>query len=282
MSVNELVRVLLLAVIQGIAEFLPVSSSGHLVVLDQFLQRWLGDLKQENVVLNVTLHLGTLGAILLVYRKDLWGIWRRPRLCLQLVLATIPAAVIGVLFKKQIEATFEKPLVVACGWVVTAGLLWFSQRLGRAERRLDSLNEGDAAVIGLFQALALVFRGVSRSGSTIAGGLFMGLKREDAATFSFFVAIPAIGGAVAMKALPLVKLLVGRGDASAVSSAELLGGYSPVVLLIGATVSFVVGLVSLRWLLKIITERGLNWFVYYLLTVATLTFAWQAFEFFSK
>lgn len=277
MQINELVRVLLLAVIQGIAEFLPVSSSGHIVVLDQFLARWLGDLKQENVVLNVTLHLGTLGAILIVYRKDLWGIWRRPRLCLQLILATIPAATIGVLFKKQIEATFEKPLVVACGWVVTAGLLWFSQRMGRAERRFDSLNEVDACVIGLFQALALVFRGVSRSGSTIAGGLFMGLKREDAATFSFFVAIPAIGGAVAMKALPLVKLLL-RGEMSATSSAELLGGYSPLVLLVGAAISFLVGLVSLRWLIRIITERGLNWFVYYLLAAATLTFAWQAYE----
>src|SRR5215831_16010203 len=134
MSLSELVRVLLLAVIQGIAEFLPVSSSGHIVVLDELLKRWLGDLgqAQENVMLNVTLHLGTLGAILVVYRKDLWGIWRRPRLCLQLVLVTIPAAAVGYYFKDQIEATFNKPLVVACGWTVAAGLMWFSQRVGRA------------------------------------------------------------------------------------------------------------------------------------------------------
>jgi len=283
MSMSELVRVLLLAVIQGIAEFLPVSSSGHIVVLDELLKRSLGDLghAQENVMLNVTLHLGTLGAILVVYRKDLWGIWRRPRLCLQLILATIPAGVIGVVYKKQIEATFENPLMVACGWTVAAGLMWFSQRVGRGQRNLESLNEIDAWVIGLFQAVALVLRGASRSGSTISGGLFMGLKREDAAAFSFFAAIPAIGGAVAMKALPLVKHLVRGSDSSAAAAGDPFGGYSPLVLLIGALVSFAVGLVSLRWLLKIITTRGLDWFVYYLLTVAALTFAWQAYEFYA-
>lgn len=275
---NELIRVLILAVIQGIAEFLPISSSGHIVVLDQLLKRWLGDLdqEQENVILNVTLHLGTLGAILVVYRKDLWGIWRRPRLCFQLILATIPAAVIGYFFKKQIEATFNSPLVVACGWTVAAGLMWTSQRVGRAERGMESLNERDAIVIGFFQSLALVLRGASRSGSTISGGLFLGLKREAAATFSFFIAIPAIAGAVGMKALPVVKHLIKGGPSEGVLT-DPFGGYNPMVLLMGAAVSFVVGLISLRWLLKIITQRGLDWFVYYLLAAAALTFAWQAF-----
>ena len=290
MSLDGLLKVVLLAVIQGIAEFLPISSSGHLVVLDKLYQRLFGvtGVAQENVVLTVTLHIGTLLAILVVYRKDLWGIWRKPRLCLAIVLATVPAAVLGMLFKKQIEATFEMPLVVACGWVVTAGLLWYGQRLGRNECTLEELTLVDALVIGCFQAVSAIFRGVSRSGSTIAGGLFRGLRREAAASFSFLIAIPVTAGAAVVKAAPLVKLLLVRMSllpaTSAPSSEELsqlFGGYSPLVLVIGALISFVVGLVSLRWLLRIITQRGLNWFVYYCLIAATLTFAWQGYEYFA-
>ena len=291
MSPDGLVKVLLLAVVQGIAEFLPVSSSGHLVVLDQLYQRLFptDGRDQENVVLTITLHLGTLAAILVVYRHDLWGIWRRPRLCLAIVVASIPAAVVGLLFKEQIEATFTKPLVVACGWVVTAALLHYGQRLGRNARRLEELSLLDAVVIGCFQAVSACFRGVSRSGSTISGGLFMGLRREAAAAFSFLIAIPVTGGAALLKARPLLKLLfvqlhvlpVEKGPTTA-EVAEMLGGYSPLVLMIGAATSFVVGLVALRWLLRIITQRGLNWFVWYCLVVAALTFAWQGYEYLAR
>src|SRR4029077_1478605 len=147
MTLNEFIQVMLLAVIQGIAEFLPISSSGHLVVLGKLFERWLGDPQAEekkNIVLNLTLHVGTLAAILVVYRKDLWGIWRRPRLCLAIVLATIPAAAAGVLLKKQIEASFQMPMVVACGWLVTAGLLWCLPRLGHGSRPLEELTIADA------------------------------------------------------------------------------------------------------------------------------------------
>src|SRR5260221_9188744 len=109
MSLNEFIQVMLLAVVQGIAEFLPISSTGHLVVIGKLLERWLGESK-ENVLLDTMLHVGTLGSILVVYRQELWGIWRRPKLCLAVVLATIPAAAAGVLLKKQIEASFEMPI----------------------------------------------------------------------------------------------------------------------------------------------------------------------------
>ena len=290
MSLDGLVKVLLLAVVQGIAEFLPVSSSGHLVVLDKLYERLFGDpgAAQENAILTITLHIGTLAAILVVYRHELYGIWRKPRLCLAIILATIPAAVLGMLFKKQIEATFQKPLVVACGWIVTAGLLRYGQRLGRNERPLEELTLVDAVVIGCFQAVSALFRGVSRSGSTIAGGLFWGLTRDAAASFSFLIAIPVTAGAALVKGMPLIKLLFVNlhvlKAASAPSPEEidlLFGGYSPLVLVIGATVSFVVGLVSLRWLLRIISQRGLNMFVYYCLAVSALTFAWQGYEYFA-
>jgi undecaprenyl-diphosphatase len=287
MSLDGLFKVLFLAVVQGIAEFLPISSSGHLVVLDKLHQRFFGGggTPQENILLNVILHVGTLASILVVYRRDLWELRRKPRLCLAIVLATIPAALVAWKLRSYVKATFDMPLVVACGWTVTAGLLWYSQRLGRRERPLEGLTLADALKIGCFQALALLFRGVSRSGSTIAGGLFTGLQRDAAASFSFLIAIPAIAGAAVVEGAPLFKLLLVRlGVLSIVSGtaaeqpADLVGGYSPLVLVIGAFVSFVVGLTALRWLLRIITQRGLDGFVYYCLTAALLTFAWQGYE----
>jgi undecaprenyl-diphosphatase len=277
MSIEELIQVVLLAVIQGIAEFLPISSSGHLVVLDKLFERWFGG-DRENIVLNLTLHAGTLAAILVVYRRDLWGIWRRPRLCLAIIVATIPAAFAGYYLKKYVKATFEMPLVVACGWLVTAGLLWYGQRTGHGDRPLEDLTLRDAATIGCFQAVSLLFRGVSRSGSTIAGGLVTGHSREAAAAFSFLIAIPAIAGAVVMEAgLPLLKAYV-HGESVAETASGLLGGYSPPALLLGGLISFVVGWISLRWLIGFIVRRGLRGFVYYVLAASALTFLWQGYE----
>lgn len=281
MTFEEFIQVALLAVIQGIAEFLPVSSSGHLVVLGKVFERWLGG-SRENIVLNLTLHVGTLGAILVVYRRDLWGIWQKPRLCLAVIVATLPAVVAALLLKKHIEATFDKPLVVACGWLVTAGLLWYGQRTGHGQRPLDELTFLDAAIIGCFQAVSLLFRGVSRSGSTIAGGLLTGHSREAAAAFSFLIAIPAIAGAAVMEAgMPLLKAYW-HGESVADTASHLLGGYSPVALMLGCLISFVVGWISLRWLLRIIVRRGLDGFVYYVLAASALTFLWQGYEHFAR
>lgn len=286
MTLHEFIEVMFLAVIQGIAEFLPISSSGHLVVLGKLFQRVTGDPNaelKENIVLNLTLHVGTLAAILVVYRQDLWGIWKRPRLCLAVVLATIPATVAYALLKKYVEATFEMPIVVACGWLVTAGLLWYAPRARPGNRPLAELTLVDAIVIGCFQAVSLLFRGVSRSGSTISGGLFSGLSREAATEFSFLIAIPAIaGGAVLQGLLPLLKAYLRGTSALADGPTMLVGGYSPLALALGALTSFVVGLISLRWLLRIVVHRGLDGFVYYVLTASLLTFAWQGYEYFAR
>ena len=285
MSQNEFIEVMLLAVVQGIAEFLPISSSGHLVVLGKLFERWLGDPHAEqkkNIILNLTLHLGTLAAILVVYRKELWNIWRRPKLCLAIVLATIPAAVAGVLLKKYIEKSFEMPIVVACGWLVTAGLLWYLPRQGHGHRPLEELTFVDAIKIGCFQAVSALFRGVSRSGSTIAGGLSTGLSREAATEFSFLIAIPVVAGAAVLEGLPLLKHFLKGPSSLASESSPVLGGYSPLALVLGGLTSFVIGVISLRWLLRIITRRGLDGFVYYVLAASMLTFAWQGYEYFVR
>ena len=285
MTLKEFIVVMLLAVVQGIAEFLPISSSGHLVVLGKLFERWLGDPAAEekkNIVLNLALHVGTLASIVAVYRKDLWEIWRRPKLCFAVVLATIPATAAYALLKKHVEATFEMPIVVACGWLVTAGLLWYAPRARNGDRPLAQLTMADAFKIGCFQAVSLLFRGVSRSGSTISGGLFTGLSREAAAEFSFLIAIPAVAGGALLKFLPLVKAYFGGTPSLADGSTALVGGYSPLALMLGMLTSFVVGLISLRWLLRIVVRRGLDGFVYYVLTASMLTFAWQGYEYFVK
>lgn len=276
MVMAEYLKVVVLAVIQGIAEFLPISSSGHLVVFGALLEKWIGGPVAdagENALLNVALHLGTLGSILVVYRHDLRLLLRDYRLCAWIVLATIPAGVIGALFKKKLEATFEQPLLVACGWTLTAAVLWFGQKHGRNRRDLSEMKGTDAAIVGVFQAFSLVIRGFSRSGSTIAGGLFLGFTRESAARFSFLIAIPAIAGAGVLEVGPILLYAltgIGRSDRAVNLSPDDVGA-----LLLGAAVSFLVGWAVLAWLLRVIVRRGVGIFALYCLTVALITFAWQ-------
>jgi undecaprenyl-diphosphatase len=276
---SDYLHAILLGIIQGIAEFLPVSSSGHLVVFGKLFEKWFGSQAAdagENALFNVALHLGTLGSILVVYRHDLRALLRDYRLCAWIVVATIPAAVIGVLFKKKLEATFEQPLLVACGWLMTATALWYGQKIGRNQRALAEMTIKDAIVVGLFQAVALIVRGFSRSGSTIAGGLFCGFTREAAAKFSFLIAIPAIGGAGVVEVGPLLwHALTGSGNSEKLAhlSRDDVGA-----MLVGALVAFIVGWVALEWLLRLIVRRGVGIFAVYCLVVALFTFAWQAYE----
>lgn len=275
----EYIQAIVLGIIQGIGEFLPISSSGHLVVFGKLFQELLGGTlpdEGESALLNVALHLGTLGSILVVYRRDLRFVLRDFKLCAWIVLATIPAAVVGLKFKDEIEATFEKPAIVAVGWLMTAAALWYGQTLGQNRRELSEMTARDAGVIGLFQLASLVFRGFSRSGSTIAGGLFLGFTREAAARFSFLIAVPAIGGAGVVKIGPLLwHALSGSGSSRAWDnlSRDEIGA-----MLVGGLVAFAVGWATLRWLLSVIVRRGVKGFAVYCLIVALLTLAWQGFE----
>ena len=200
------------------------------------------------------------------------------------MLATVPAALVAFTLRKYVKATFEMPLVVACGWTVTAGLLWFGQRLGTRERSLDDITLADALKIGCFQALSPLFRGVSRSGSTIAGGLLTGLSHDAAASFSFLIAIPVIAGAALVK---------GRRSSNCCScgwaffpppavleqqSVDLVGGYSPLVLAIVRSSRFWWDWFRCGGCCGSLHSRGLNGFVYYCLIAAPLTFAWQGYE----
>lgn len=268
----EFWQAVLLGIVQGIAEFLPISSSGHLVVFGPLVGRWLGTSVhgEENLVLNVVLHVGTLMSIVVVYRRALWKLLQQFRLCLYIILATIPLGIAGLTLKPLLDRAFETPLVVAVGWIATAGMLLVGQRMAaRPEARpLEEMTAWQAVLIGLYQAVALV-PGISRSGSTIAGGMLSGLRRNDAATFSFFIAIPAISAAALKVLLDAASLETGSE-----SAASLLISQWP-ALLAGALTSFVVGVVALKLLLKAVASMRLHWFAYYCLAMAAGTLIWQ-------
>jgi undecaprenyl-diphosphatase len=258
----EILQALILGIVQGVGEFLPISSSGHLVIVGELLDGVMGKKTEldEKLMLNVVLHAGTLFSILVVYREKIFKLLKQPRVCVLLVIASIPAGYMGFMYKDLFEQVFANPLVAGCALFITAGLLVAGQKLERSELEYEELPMASSFMIGLFQAGALV-PGISRSGSTISGGLLLGLKRDSAAAFSFLMAIPVIGGAALIQAKDVF-----TGDTT-------VG--NPLALLVGGVVSFVVGLFVLRWLVELIAKGKLHYFAYYCVTVGTLTIIWQ-------
>lgn len=261
---SEYLEAAALGVIQGLAEFLPVSSSGHLVIFGELIHSLTGQHvdPRSSLHLNVALHLGTLLAILWIYRRDLRVLANRRRVCLAIVVATLPLVVVGLSpWEERLTSLFGTPVVAGWCLLVTAALLLVGQWLERRRYALDELPIPAALTIGLFQ-LAALLPGISRSGSTIVGGMLTGLHRESAAAFSFFIAIPAIAGAATLTAK----------DAWSHSG----GGYSMGAILFGTVISFGVGLAALRWLLRLVSQRKLHWFAVYCTLVGTATIFWQS------
>lgn len=255
-------QTLIQAVVQGVTEFLPVSSDGHLVITGHLLGKIFGTTSTgaETMQLIIGLHLGTLLATAVVYWKELWSLLHRRRLLLAVILGTIPAGVIGLLFKDWFEQTMSSPLFAGLGLCVTAIFLLAGQRMELNLVELEAIPLPHAFAIGCFQAIAIL-PGVSRSGSTIAGGLMLGLTRQSATTFSFLLAVPAVGGAVLLETIDMVK-----GES---------GGLAIGQLLFGAIISFAVGLAALRFLIRIVMQRKLHWFAYYCLVVGVCVVVWQ-------
>ncbi|MEW6568106.1 MAG: undecaprenyl-diphosphatase UppP [Chloroflexota bacterium] len=256
-----MLQALVLGVVQGATEFLPVSSSAHLVLVPWVLG-WEFN-PQAAFIFDVLVQLGTLLAVVVYFARDLWrlltaaarGLSRgRPwaetdaRLAWLLLLATLPAAAAGVLAKDWVEAAFSSPAAVAGFLLVTAGLLLLAERQRAADRVLPRLTPLDALWIGLAQALAL-FPGISRSGSTIAGGRMRHLSRPEAAHFSFLMAVPVMIGA----GLVASGGLVGLPAAGALIAPLTLG-------FLAAAAS---GYLAIRWLLRYLARRPLTPFAVY-------------------
>ena len=248
----------LLGVVQGLTEFLPVSSSGHLVLF----QSWL-PVVGDPIAFDLALHIGTLVPVVWVYRMDLLGILtdlsrgegpllqrQGVRLMLMLVAATIPTAVIGLSLEDVFARLFHSPSAVGVAFALTGTVLWLTKKAKTGEIQAHGLGWQRAVAVGLAQGLAIT-PGISRSGSTIAAGLFLGMGREAAARFSFLLSIPAILGAVVLKA----------GDLQ-LSEAAM----QPLV--VGIMTSAGSGYLALRVLIRLVRAGDFSRFAYYLWPLA--------------
>ena len=257
-------QALLLGVLQGATEFLPVSSSGHLVILPYLL-----DWTDPGLAMDTVLHLGTMVAVLVYFWRDIWSLASaalvslrerslqdpQARIAWGLLLATIPAAFFGWLLEERIEALFGQPQVAAGFLLVTALLLLLAEYLGQQQRDLQTLSWRDALVIGFAQTFAMA-PGLSRSGMTIAAGLLLGYRRSEATRFSFLLALPIILGS------GFYQLLVTTGSAGAtISTGAIWAGF---------LAAAVTGYLCIAGLLALVRKQSLWPFAAYCATLGLL------------
>jgi undecaprenyl-diphosphatase len=257
-------QAIVLAIVQGLTEFLPISSSAHLILIPQLLH-W----PDPGLAFDVALHLGTLMAVLLFFIREwiqltLCGlgfhypqrasenmVLQNRRMFWYLVAGTIPGGLVGFFFEKYIEEHLRNPVPIACAMIAIALLMWYAEYVARMDRHIEQVSLGDSMAIGTAQALAL-FPGVSRSGITITAGLFRGMTREAAARFSFLLSTPLIAGAAAKEVPKLLKMQ---------RSGALDMPLSTIVT--SVLVSAVVGYLVIAFFLHYLQTRTLKIFIYY-------------------
>ena len=255
----DLIQSIILGILQGLTEFLPISSSGHILIVPALLG-W----EDPGAAFTAVIQLGTEAAVLIYFRKDLWDIaktWlaslHRPelrgelnaRMGWYLIVATIPIGLLGFAFQDQIETAARNLWLVGSTLIAFGLILGWADRVGTREREVGELSFRDGVLIGLAQSLALI-PGVSRSGATISAGLFLGLNRRAAARFAFLLAIPAV---VVSGLYELYKLLSGKEHFD-----------EPMINIAVATlVSFVVGYAVIAWLLRYLATHSMSIFVWY-------------------
>jgi undecaprenyl-diphosphatase len=256
---EHFIKVSLLALLQGLTEFLPVSSSGHLELLTTLFKFKNSD----SMTLSIMLHAGSLAAIVTFYFKTIWSLLKKENIHVigLIILGSIPAGVVGVTLKltKYDELLSDSLPVVGFGFLITAALLRLSTKEkliqlapGEAPKKLSEMNWYQALTVGVVQAIAIV-PGISRSGSTISCGVIAGIERESAATFSFLLALPAIGGASLLELCSIIK-----GTATATET------FSIPLLIWGVVFSALVSFGALALLMNIVKRGKLAWFAWYL------------------
>lgn len=264
---RDSIEALLLGLLQGTTEFLPISSSAHLLLGQHFFGM---DQDRFGLTFDMTLHLGTLLAVVLFYRAELFGMARavtaslrglnleepRQRLAYLLIAATIPAAAVGFFFRNFFEDTLRSPWVVVAGFLFSGALFLVAERLGAKSGAAEKLSFKRAGFVGIGEAISLLY-GISRSGSTLAFGLFAGLERTEAARFSFLMSIPITAGAIA-------------SEAPALASRGLPEGTAP-LFVIGLVSSAVTAYISIKFLLAFFARYSLRPFAYYLFLGAAVT-----------
>lgn len=252
-----------LGIIQGITEFLPISSTGHL-----YIGRHLFGLDQAGLFLDTMLHFGTLIAIVVFYKDILLDLLHHPfqKLTLLLIVGTIPAVALGLTFEKYFEEISKTGRTIGWEFLITGAFLWFADSIKSGTKKLDQITLPDAFVIGCFQATA-IFPAISRSGSTIAASLLRKLDRETAAYFSFLLSTPAVAGAVALQCKHLFES----------SSRESIGLVS---LFIATVSSAFFGYLAMRWMIQFLKKKSLKIFSVYVWFLGLLILTAQVLGFF--
>lgn len=268
MSVEQAI---ILAIVQGVTEFLPISSSGHLV-----LSSWIFSWPDQGLVFDAAVHLGTLAAVIIYFRRT-WitlarGVFNggavflmedgetsasvpARRLLALIVIATIPVAALGLVLQSSLESSLRKPETVAISLLATAGLLTLAEVFGARTKRLADATWRDTTLAGLFQAVAVI-PGVSRAGSTMAGGMLGNLSRGAAARLSFLLAVPAIGGSGVFLLIDVI-------------SAEGVSGRPWGLIMLGAAISFGTGYLAIAWLMRVLRTRSFRPFIVYVALLGT-------------
>ena len=258
-------QAILLGLIQGLTEFLPVSSSGHLALLQHFF----GVKADEVLLFTVMLHVGTLVSVFIMYHKDIWELIKelgltikalctgkglrlaeRPvrKLGVMMIVATIPTAIIGFAFNDFFESLYSRILFIGIGFLITGTEMYIAEKIGSNTREIAKMTFGNAILVGVMQGIA-IYPGISRSGSTLVGGLAGGLKREFAIRFAFLISIPSILGSA---------LLEGKNALEAGIDTSVLG---PIA--VGMVIAAVSGVLAIKAMIKVVSDKKLKYFSYY-------------------
>jgi undecaprenyl-diphosphatase len=258
----SLIEAIILGVVQGLTEFLPVSSSGHIELAKEMLDMQL----KENLLFTVFLHLATALSTIVVFRKDLVEIFKgvfsfkwnaETKFAWFVFLSMIPAALVGLFLKDQIEDLFNRNvLLVGAMLLVTGAVLYISDQVKNTKK--GDLSTGKSIIVGIVQAIAIL-PGISRSGSTIVTGVLLGLPRNKAARFSFIMVLPLIVGAAAKSFKDYMDLTASDHVATPIFEMS-----------IGFVVAFVSGLFAIKWMIKLVENSQLKWFAYYCFLVGSV------------
>ncbi|MCL2353077.1 MAG: undecaprenyl-diphosphate phosphatase [Defluviitaleaceae bacterium] len=249
-----LFEAVILGIIQGLTEFIPVSSSGHLA-----LGQILFGLEQDGLLFEMVVHIGTLIPVVIIFWKDIWAIIRRPfqKMTLLLIIGTIPVVIVGLLLEDIVGNAFTSLMWLAVGFVITGVTLMFADRIRNNKKKSEDITILDAAIVGIAQAIA-IFPGISRSGSTVMAALGRGIEREAAAKFSFLLSIPVVLGATVLQVVHLIR------DDGHIYATNV--DFWPLALAFVA--AMLSGYLAIKLMLMAIKKAKLRYFAYYVLILA--------------
>lgn len=267
---SEVIKAIIVGIVQGLTEFLPVSSSGHIVIAQEILGIQFDE--EENLLFAIVLHFATALSTIVIFRKDIAQIFKglfqfknneEFQFSLKIVLSMIPAALVGVLLKDTLEDLFSNLLVVGIMLLVTACLLFFADK---AKNTGKSVGFKDSFIIGIAQGFAALLPGLSRSGSTISTSILLGNDKSKAARFSFLMVLPLIFGATAKMFL----------DASETGGLSI--GTMPIGALIGGFLAaFIAGLIACKWMIELVKKAKLTYFSVYCVIVGSMVIIYSLF-----